>query len=195
MTRLRLLNDGFTLVEILVVIAVIGIVGSVMVFLPGAGKQSARDDRRIADLRQVEQSLRLFFLKCGFYPGSYDAANASCEGGLQNGQEAAENPDNWIELRQILAAAEIGVKKTPNDPLDGKNYEYRAELGGANSARGQCYWIMAALENPNHRALSDPQELDGTIDMSAVPALYPPTPLNCGGSAYCLSNIECTYDG
>lgn len=185
---------GFTFIELLLVIAIAGFVGSLIIILPGAGQRSARDERRVADLRQVEQSLRLFFLKCGFYPGSYDSSKGGCVGGLLSGNQAAENPNNWSDFQKALVDAGVGVVKVPNDPASGATYEYRVELGSGVS-RAQCYWLKATFENPNHQALSDPKELDGVIDTSSIPNLYPTTQLDCDGSAYCLGNIECTYDG
>ena len=63
-------QKGFTLVELLVVIAIIGLLSSIgMVALDGARK-SARDARRLNDMRIIQQALEMYYLKFGTYPNT-----------------------------------------------------------------------------------------------------------------------------
>ena len=52
---------GFTLIELLVVIAIIGILASVVLASLNTARQKGRDARRIADLKQVQLALELYF--------------------------------------------------------------------------------------------------------------------------------------
>ncbi|PKM91825.1 hypothetical protein CVU82_01300 [Candidatus Falkowbacteria bacterium HGW-Falkowbacteria-1] len=59
---------GFTLIELLVVIAIIGILATLAVVALQQARQNARDSKRIADMKQVQTALELFFNENGRYP-------------------------------------------------------------------------------------------------------------------------------
>ncbi len=59
---------GFTLIEILVVIAIIGILSSVVLASLATSRAKARDARRIADLEEVKKALELYYDSNGAYP-------------------------------------------------------------------------------------------------------------------------------
>lgn len=61
---------GFTLIELLVVIAIIGILSSIVLTNLNSARQKARDVKRIADIKQLQLSLALYFdANYGKYPG------------------------------------------------------------------------------------------------------------------------------
>ncbi len=61
---------GFTLIELLVVITVIGLLSAmVLVGLSGVRAQG-RDTRRVADLRNLQNGLEIYFNKNNTYPSS-----------------------------------------------------------------------------------------------------------------------------
>ncbi len=59
---------GFTLIELLVVIAIIGILATLAVVALQQARQNARDSKRMADMKQVQTALELFFNENGRYP-------------------------------------------------------------------------------------------------------------------------------
>lgn len=52
---------GFTLIELLVVIAIIGILSSVVLASLNDARQKSRDAKRVADIKQLQLALELFF--------------------------------------------------------------------------------------------------------------------------------------
>lgn len=62
-------RQGFTLIEMLVVVAIIGLLSSVVVVGLSGARQKARDAKRLADVQQIMNSAEVQFTNMG-YPGS-----------------------------------------------------------------------------------------------------------------------------
>jgi len=118
-------RSGFTLVEILVVVSIIGMLSSIVLVGLGSFRARGRDARRVADLRETQNALELYYGKFGGYPLT-----------------------TWDGLEGTLIEAEIGVSGISDDPLGGTNH-YRY---GSN---GQSYVLGAKLEDPNNQVLKD----------------------------------------
>ena len=63
-------NKGFTLIELLIVIAIIGLLATIVMVSLNSARAKARDTRRIADIKQIQTALSLYYDKYGYYPGS-----------------------------------------------------------------------------------------------------------------------------
>ena len=61
-------SRGFTLIELLVVIAIIGILSSVVLASLNSARTKARDARRVADLKQIQIALEIFYDSNSRYP-------------------------------------------------------------------------------------------------------------------------------
>lgn len=70
MTMFKKANRGFTLIELLVVIAIIGILSSVVLASLNDARQKSRDAKRIADVKQLQLALELYFDSNGSYPAA-----------------------------------------------------------------------------------------------------------------------------
>lgn len=64
----QLKKKGFTLIELLVVIAIIGILATLAVVALQNARKNARDAKRIADVRQMQTALELYFNDWQEYP-------------------------------------------------------------------------------------------------------------------------------
>lgn len=65
---------GFTLVELLVVIAIIGLLSTVAVVSLNSARAKSRDAKRIADVKQIQTALELFYNDKNDYPATPAAA-------------------------------------------------------------------------------------------------------------------------
>lgn len=63
-------KPGFTLIELLVVIAIIGILATLAVVSLQQARKNARDVKRVADIKQMQTALELYFNDQGYYPAS-----------------------------------------------------------------------------------------------------------------------------
>ncbi len=167
------LRKGFTLIEILIVVAIIAILATVVLVGLGPTQQAGRDARRLSDLREVQQGLQLYFSKCGFYPGVPVAGN--CD------NTANVPKTKWSDMTVALTSSTIGVNAVPNDPLNitadtAPTYYYAAQNSGAS------YVVAAKLEVPNNTAFRGYNSADPVI---------PPTGTGWTGCGQAASNTYC----
>ncbi|MBU6310621.1 prepilin-type N-terminal cleavage/methylation domain-containing protein [Patescibacteria group bacterium] len=71
--QLRKSPRGFTLIELLVVIAIIGILSAVVLASLNTARVKSRDARRVADLKQLQLALQLFYDANNAYPATLSA--------------------------------------------------------------------------------------------------------------------------
>jgi prepilin-type N-terminal cleavage/methylation domain-containing protein len=125
-------KKGFTLVELLIVIAIVGILASVTLVGIGPIQKKGRDARRISDLKEIQAGLELYFSRYGCYPGD---TPGTCP--------AARGQVAWSQVQASLQNSNLSLHNIPNDPVNGKSYIYAVEAGGAG------YVIGANLDDPS----------------------------------------------
>lgn len=61
-------KPGFTLIELLVVIAIIGLLSTLSILALNTARARARDAKRIADVRQIQTALEMYYNDMSDYP-------------------------------------------------------------------------------------------------------------------------------
>lgn len=61
-------DKGFTLIELLVVIAIIGLLASIILASLNSARVKGRDARRVADMKDIQTALELYYSNHNAYP-------------------------------------------------------------------------------------------------------------------------------
>ncbi len=107
---LRSLRAGFTLIEIMMVVMIIGLLAGVAAYTLGDNLGVAKDTKIKSDLQTISTQLMVYESMNGFPPSSEQGLKA-----LVQQPSSAPAPRNW---RQLL-------KEVPLDPW-GMEYQYTA---------------------------------------------------------------------
>ena len=70
-------QTGFTIVELLIVIVVIGILAAITIVAFNGIQSRARDTERATDMSNIKKKLELFHAQNGYYPSSAQVTNAT----------------------------------------------------------------------------------------------------------------------
>lgn len=124
---------GFTLVELLVVMAIIGILAALVVGNFRTTQLKARDAQRKSDLKQLAASLELYFNDYGRYPASAGTLIAGCP-------TTTQTACSWGS-GTFTDGQTTYMKTMVRDPSGSWDYVYQA------SSDGQKFRIFTRLEN------------------------------------------------
>lgn len=152
-TRLNTRASGFTLIELLVVISIIGLLSSTVLTSLNSARIKARDARRVADIRQIQNALELY---ASDHNGQYPNISVTiCESNL-----------SWhASLQTALAPYLPKIPVAPNSAGDGGSSDCSG--WGTRYVVGSTltdYKVVAHLpENPTaiSRSLWDPRRDSG----------------------------------
>jgi prepilin-type N-terminal cleavage/methylation domain-containing protein len=141
-------KSGFTLIELLVVVAIIGILATVVLSSLSSARESARDAKRLNDVKTIQTALEMY---------------ANDNGGLYPiiPSWAGSHSDSWADLEEILGTT------LPVDPLnksdagssaaafnDGYVYSYYAR-DGSDQCNGKGYMLVFNLEGKKGNGNND----------------------------------------
>ncbi|HRH33215.1 MAG TPA: prepilin-type N-terminal cleavage/methylation domain-containing protein [bacterium] len=83
---------AFTLVEIMVVVAIIGILSTLIIISLDTTKMTARNTRRLADIKQLQIALKMYYADNGFYPTAITAGASLARNGINYLLRIPQNP-------------------------------------------------------------------------------------------------------
>ncbi len=122
-------RKGFTLIEILVVIAIVGLLSTLATSAFGSARSKSRDTKRLNDIKQIQNSLELFYSDWEYYPTS-------------TGIILGNDDYNCLAAPGFMPAVSCPVKYymngVPKDPFNGQ-YIYYGDI--------KSYEIVFTLES------------------------------------------------
>lgn len=136
MFRKKPSNQGFTLMELLIVMVILSILVAIATGAYASSSRRGRDNRRKNDLRSLSTALETYFGDKGRYPSGTGGVIMGCGSGDTSacpwGDTATGFRDQYGTLYMVLM---------PQDPLSTQTYYYVSS--------GTDYKIYTKLENVN----------------------------------------------
>jgi prepilin-type N-terminal cleavage/methylation domain-containing protein len=109
-------QKGFTLIEMVIVIAVMGTLMGLVFNGTRSVQANARDTRRQAELKQVQTYLELYYNKCNRYPGDKDCGE--------------DDPTDWQGLVEVLQDSVADTGDIPEVDPSKVVYQYGVSDNG-----------------------------------------------------------------
>ena len=130
-------KKGFTLIELVVVIAILAILAGVLVPRVSNHMASARDSRRLADVRSIRNAVEQYYMDKAVYP----AAN---ENGSYGGWDVSHDDDFIRVLRD-----EGYLDEDATDPVNDETFHYRYYVytKGSYGCKGSTDFFVLGIRN------------------------------------------------
>lgn len=153
MSKNRKINKGFTLIEILVVIAIIGILASIVFVNVGSVRQKARNVKRLSDIRAYVVAFDVALGENGEYPDPGDIYNYYCLGdyGVKGSTDPGDScfNSNYFESEDLNGILDDFIALPASEDkitVYGGNYNgyiYSCRLRPSGICKQiQVYWLL-----------------------------------------------------
>lgn len=155
-------EKGFTLIELLVVVLVISALSGVVISMINSGgfRDKAKDAQRIADLKQIQTALELYFADNRAYPVG---------GWLRvTGSDAVSNILSPTYINVVPSDPDGGTGDNPCTVLENRRYNYL-------SADGSSYMLTSIMAIASSNDDAQCSDLNGWGS-------------NCGGAVFATSD-------
>ena len=118
---------AFTLIELMIVVAIIGILSAAIMVNFSSARAKSRDGKRISDLGNIQLALAQYFDRCRQYPSGVTAADLSTQ-------------CPTISSQVVTLGDYIGT--IPVDPTNNSTYKYEYAVNNTKNA----FLLRATLE-------------------------------------------------
>jgi len=125
-------KQGFTIVELLIVIVVIAILAAISIVAYSGIQQRARDSQRDGDVKVITKALELYYIDNGKFPAGGGST-------VINTYWTTSADASWNGLQTSLTSY-LGGKPLPKDPKQGT----ASAMGGGNS---YDYYAINSISN------------------------------------------------
>jgi general secretion pathway protein G len=142
-------QKGFTLIELLVVIAIIGLLSTLAVVALNSAREKSRDSKRVADIKQVQTALELYFADSSTGYPTTPAAAAPCGAGVLGCGNAVKLCDaGFDDVSGTCTTTYMGLVPSAPTPVDGGCTAAQNSYTYAQTGSGSGYTIDFCLGGP-----------------------------------------------
>jgi len=145
----HLLQSGFSLLELVVVMMIIGVLAAVLLVNFQAARTRSRDAARKADLRQIKSALQIYYNDYQQFPAS------SLAGEIDGCGASGTSTCAWGG--SFTAGGTQYMNSIPVDPINSGTYVFTYEQTSVDS-----YTLTAILENASDEDLAKTQARCGS---------------------------------
>lgn len=135
--KTRLESRGFTLIEVLVVLAIVGILSAVLYANFGEARQSSKNQALRSEMKEVQLAIELYKAQYGRYPEAQDLSVAGCSN------------NTTIASAGVNSASSVSCNVAVNPYIVGLLPDYIAELpshrDSGNSACDLIYQVEDSI--------------------------------------------------
>ncbi len=188
---LHKLQSGFTLVELLIVIAMLGILSSVLIIAinPVAQIQRGRDTQRKSNFASIQSALELYRHDFGYYPistGLYPSSMTNCTSDAFQGTTSS----GTVTYLQAIPCDPLGL--SASSVFNGGEYLYLS-YNSSNSPSYSCdnsttpclsYGLIACLENSSDTGINTYSSTDLSTNFPDISANIVNTNPKCTSGRY-----------
>ena len=162
-------KKGFTLIEVLVAMAILGLLASIVYFNGGEARKKARDTQRESDIQQIVVALRLYKELNGTYP--------DCKQGMTIGEGATPSGACADNIDTALAPYLTAI---PKDPLGGTSYHYKydSDMDCRSNGNGSDETVLYVTKTEN------PAKANWGSNSGSIDGVCEPTGASTEAEAY-----------
>lgn len=123
---MRRYSKGFTFIELLVALSIVGILVTILMVGAGSTRKSARVAQRVSDMKQVQSALDLYYTNNRSYPSTGNAWRGICSSYNGGGSYTA---NNGLVIPGLVPEYIVAIPTDPqSDPVSDLNcYMYRSD--------------------------------------------------------------------
>ena len=132
LTKPKLNNKGFTIVELLIVIVVIGILALLVITTYSGIQAKARNSKRQTDVQSVQTQLEAFFSQNGYYPSLTDMNTGTSATSDANSTWVASNMKS-LDQTALVDPSNPNSSRQLKDSPQAKWYSYEVTDSSGNS--------------------------------------------------------------
>ena len=133
----KLKNQGFTIVELMIVIVVIGILATLVITTYNGVQSKARDTKRQTDINAIQGQVEAYNTNAGYYPTLTNLNTPAWRATNLKGLDSSALQDPQGSAQTLVASPAA------------KSYAYAALPAGCDNVTTNCtsYTLTATLEN------------------------------------------------